>query len=1711
MIPALCAVFALVVAGSGSTSAADTPAEKSSAEKLVSFHKDIRLILQSRCSGCHQPAKSQGQYRVTDFASLMKTGETGQAAIVPGKPEASYLIQQIARDDKGVAEMPKGLPALSPVEIELFTNWIKQGANDDSPQVDIRIYDRDHPPTYNRQPLVTSLDFSRDGKLLAVAGFHEALILDSTTGAIVARLIGQSERIETVRFSPDGSRLLVVGGNPGRSGEIQIWKAADWSLDLSTSVTFDTLYGGSWSPDGKLVAVGGGDNSVRAFDSTTGEQVLFQGAHSDWVRDTVFSKDGSHLLSVGRDMTTKLTEVATQRFVDNVTSITPGALKGGMQALARHPERDEIIVGGSDGVARVYRIFRITNRVIGDDANLIRKMPELPGRIFAVSVSPDGKQFAAASSLDGQGHWAIYDYTFDTSLPEDIKGINQKVVTSRSAEEKDKLEAYLTAGVKIIAQGTLPQNALYSLAYASDGQALALAGADGQVRFVNTITGESLRSFPVAPLATTEAGAAPPQTAAKIALSATRGNESTTTRESIPTGLTVVELLASPTKIEFPNRYSSVQLLVSARLDNGEVIDATRIVTYQCNDATLVDISPTGLVEPRTSGTGNLTARLGDLTTTIPIAAAWPSQEVPADFVRDVNPVLSKLGCNQGTCHGSAQGKNGFKLSLRGYDPIFDVRGFADDLAGRRINLASPSDSLMLLKPTMVTPHVGGHLLNKDEIYYSIVENWIANGSKLDLATPRVSKIEIEPQNPIIQTVGANQQFRVVATYADGTRRDVTRESFLETGNMEVATASRSGLLTSLRRGEAPILARFEGAYAATTLTVMGDRTGFAWQPPETWNRIDELVANKWERMKILPSGLCSDTEFLRRVHLDLTGLPPTAEQVKAFIADTRPTRIKRDELVDQLVGSPDYIEFWTNKWADLLQVNRKFLGAEGAASFRQWIREQVAANVPYDEFTRRVLTASGSNKDHPAASYYKILRKPEETMENTTHLFLAIRFNCNKCHDHPFERWTQDQYYETAAFFAQVDLEKDPASGDRKIGGSAVEGATPFYEIVKDKTTGEVIHDRTKAVAPPKFPYETQTELPAEATRRERLAGWMTSPDNQYFAKSYVNRLWGYMLGVGIIEPIDDIRAGNPASNPELLDELTREFLTHKFDTQHIMRLICKSRTYQLSVDANQWNDDDRINYSHATARRLPAEVLYDSIFRGTGTVSKIPGVPAGARASALPDSGVELPSGFLNTFGRPTRESACECERSSGLQLGPVMALISGPTVAEAIEDPANELAKLTQSITDDRRLVDEVFLRIVGRHATDPEIDVVLADMTQIAPDDGKVRTLYEQREAEWKPILARLEAQRLEKLTAAEKALADFDVEFVPRRAKQEEERVQKLAQQEAANQARRVEITTEAASWAPAVPLTELSTQWFVLKPAEVKSSLGAKLTIEPDRSVFAELKPGNNHLYTVVAETDVRGITGIRLEALPDVRLPSRGPGLPPNGNFVLSEIEVEAAPKDKPKEKKKLKLKRAVADFAQENFPVENAIDGKRDGGNGWATSPKTGEVRWATFEFAEPVDFEAGTRLTFLLDQRYTDGKHALGKFRISVTSTPAPLQVGLPPLVEVAALTEAANRTPEQQGAIEEYLAASDSKLREIEADLSKLRNPLPPDPQQEALKAAIETARQPIPEDRLLTSLRRDRDMSAKQLENRRLTMVQDIAWALINSPEFLFNH
>jgi hypothetical protein len=1087
-------------------------------------------------------------------------------------------------------------------------------------------------------------------------------------------------------------------------------------------------------------------------------------------------------------------------------------------------------------------------------------------------------------------------------------------------------------------------------------------------------------------------------------------------QDKLPPGAKVVKLEVAPASIELKTPFEYRQLLITGVLDNGDRVDVTRLATVTAPAA--VKLNDRAQVRPTADGQSELKIAFEGQNGVVPVKVSGQTKAYDVSFAKDVMPTLSRLGCNAGTCHGSAQGRNGFQLSLRGYDPEYDHRALIDDVAGRRFNRAAPDRSLMLMKPSGAVPHVGGVLTQPGEPRYELIRSWISQGVKLDLKAPKVTKIEVTPAATVIPLPGMRQQLTVLATYTDGSTRDVSAEAFLDSSNTEVATMDKQGVVTAVRRGETAILARYEGNYAAASLIIMGDRTGFAWQETPTYNYIDELVYNKLKSVKIQPSDVCTDADFIRRLHLDLTGLPPEPDAVKKFLNDPAPSKEKREKLIDALVGNPDFVDHWSNKWADLLQVNTKFLGGEGAQAFRKYIRDAVANNKPYDKFCYELLTGSGSNYDNPAAAYFKILRDADAAMENTTHLFLAVRFNCNKCHDHPFERWTQSQYYELSAYFTQISRKEDPKFKGRRTEGSAVRGPLPLVEIIEDSKAGEIKNERTGQNAVASFPFTHPGSPKAEGSRRVQLAKWITSKDNPYFAKSYVNRVWSYLLGVGIIEPVDDIRAGNPPTNPQLLDKLTDEFIKSNFNVQQLIKTICKSRTYQHSIGTNKWNKDDDVNYSHFYARRLPAEVLFDAIHRVTGSPSQIPGLKPGARAVETIDSSVKVSGDFLSILGRPPRESACECERSNAMQLGPVLSFVNGPTVNNPLKDPGNRIARIVAAEKDDARVVEELFLAILSRKPTAKEIKIGVEAL--------------QGNEAEF--------AKLVEANKKHAQALADYEKQFSDVVARFEES-------------------ATRTPVWTP-------------LELATFKSQGNATFKKDKDFSILLDGPNPATDTLTLTFDTKIADITGLRLEVLTDKTLGSQGPGRAPNGNFVLQEFRVNYAKEGSKDKAKPVKLIRPQATFSQDGFPIANAID--NNPGTGWAIAPQLSKPQVAVFEFQNKVgttEGTTGTTFTVTMVQNFGT-QHTIGKLRISVTTSKPPvlLQGTVPADVTKVLDIAKEKRIPAQQAIIINYVRSIDQELARLQGKVAEY--PVPPSP---------------------------------------RVLGAQDLAWALMNSPAFLFNH
>ena len=756
----------------------------------------------------------------------------------------------------------------------------------------------------------------------------------------------------------------------------------------------------------------------------------------------------------------------------------------------------------------------------------------------------------------------------------------------------------------------------------------------------------------------------------------------------------LTKLRTLPEALILEGKHDVRRVLVSGLTLGGYWIDLSNEPSFTTTD-TKVKIDSDGYIHPVAVGRTTVKVTFRRHSIDLPVNIKSVDTQ-PVSFVRDVMPAISRVGCNAGTCHGAAKGKNGFQLSLRGYDADLDYQTLVTDLSGRRFNRARPAQSLMLLKPTQGVPHGGGQVMEADSRHYEILHQWIAEGVKSDvITTEKVSRLEVIPNATEIHLPGMAQQLRVIAHYPDGTSRDVTRDAMYSSSLPDAAIVSDSGFVTAVRRGEAVILVRYESLYSTSEIIVIGDRSGFKWTEVSQYNYIDGLVYDKLKRVRVLPSDLCTDAEFVRRLYLDLTGVPPTPDQVQAFLADYEDSRKKREGLIDYLIGQPEYIEYWTHKWADLLQSNRKFLGEKGVWLFRKWIYDSVAENKPYDTFVRDLLMASGSAYQNPAANYHlastdKTIYQPDVAVENVTQLFLGIRFACAKCHDHPFEKWTQKQYYELGSYFSEVGVKK---------------GQLPDEQIIYNNysVNGGVKHPKTGAIVPANVPFGSADKIGDDP--RESITNWLVSKDNPWFAKSMVNRVWSYFLGRGIVEPVDDIRSSNPPSNAKLLDALTEDFIQNGFDLRHLMRTITTSRTYQQSIKTNRWNQEDEINFAHATARRLTAEQILDAVSVATGSQPKFSGVPKGSRAVQLPDSNLD-DGGFLKLFGRPERESVCECERTTQVSLSHALNLINGPTIANAIIDPQGRIVQLTEKKIDNRALVEEVYLATLCRVPSETE---------------------------------------------------------------------------------------------------------------------------------------------------------------------------------------------------------------------------------------------------------------------------------------------------------------------------------------------------------------------------------------------------------------------
>ncbi|HEX8911486.1 MAG TPA: DUF1549 domain-containing protein, partial [Humisphaera sp.] len=733
--------------------------------------------------------------------------------------------------------------------------------------------------------------------------------------------------------------------------------------------------------------------------------------------------------------------------------------------------------------------------------------------------------------------------------------------------------------------------------------------------------------------------------------------------------------------------YQSV--IVTVTRPDGVTRDVTAEAKIVPSDPKLAKVEG-NVLHPLADGAGTVDVTYAGQTVRVPLTVKGAAADRPVSFRLDVMPVFLKAGCNTGGCHGSARGKDGFMLSLFGYDAEGDYDRITRAQFTRRINLAVPEDSLLLTKSVGSVQHTGGQLMKKGDFLYSSMLRWLEAGAPDDAAdVAKPVSLELFPKTIVLEGEGATQQFIARAKYSDGTDRDVTKLALFLSNNDASAPIDQQGKVTAKARGEAFVMARFNTFTVGSQAIVIPKDTRYEWPGVPENNYIDGLVHAKLKKLRQVPSELCSDEVFARRLYLDVVGLLPTPEQVSEFVADADPK--KREKLVDKLLERKEFVELWVMKFAELLRIrsDNQQVSYKAALSYFNWLQDQIANNVPMDQVVQKLLSADGGTFNNPATNYYQIERDTLKVAEDAAQVFMGMRIQCAQCHNHPFDRWTQDDYYGFASFFAQVGRKP---------------GEDPRETIVFNRGSGEVAHPLKKPVVP-KFLGGAVVKFEPGQDRREVLAKWLASKENPYFAKNLANIVWAHFMGKGIIEPVDDVRVSNPPINPELLEALGSKFQDYNYDFKRLVRDICNSRTYQLSTRANETNLTDTRNFSKGPIRRVRAEVLLDVISQTTETSEKFRGLPLGARAVQIADG--DTTNYFLTTFGRAKRETVCSCEVAMEPNLSQALHLLNGTTTnGRIIQGGVVRKLFYEQKLTPEQ-IVENLYLRTLSRKPTEAEM--------------------------------------------------------------------------------------------------------------------------------------------------------------------------------------------------------------------------------------------------------------------------------------------------------------------------------------------------------------------------------------------------------------------
>lgn len=1243
-----------------------TPGLSNSA-RAASDSEQAVALLRSECSACHNTDKKKGGLLLTSREGLLAGGSEG-AVVTPGKPDSSKLLATLAAEADPHMP-PKG--QLSSDQIQLLRRWIQAGVPWEIPKPSASIPSPAPlalgalPTTYT--PVLATC-ISPDGRTLAAArGGNLALYSIRSNHVDAARVkAAHTDAIQSVAWSPDG-RWIATGG----WRKILLWDAEglrlsrEWTTGLENRITaleFGVDSKNLYAADGGFGAPG----FIRSFavdGSGSGPENSWQ-AHLDTIFDLELSRDGQQLASAGADKLIRLWDTKSHRELAVLEGHSAAVL-----SVAFNTNATQVASGGAD---RELKVWDVATR---------EKIAALGQHTSAISALKwfSKEQILYAAREDG----VVLRFS-------DIKSHSGEQ-SSASATER-QLGSAVSA---VMSLSVLPDHHQI-FAGTQDG---SIASWDDSGKALATLTNAlpNLARKDVASLATAATDASLPNSP--------KAPRPPSAKALDPGSIVAISLLPPVVRLSGDSLRQTV--LVTARTADGLEHDVTTQARFAIEPQSPIALGLYGELHGKRPGQGKLKAHFMGKTTEIPVevlpaisGAAGATQSAGLSFIRDVLPVLSKAGCNAGACHAKPEGQNGFRLSVFSFDPQSDFHEIVQEARGRRIFPAAPNESLFLKKPLGQIPHEGGVRFSVGSPAHRLLVEWILEGMPYSVPhEPTLVRIEMFPKERRYKK-GAIQRLVVIAHYSDQSSRDVSQLATFASNDREIVKIEEQPVLqVGSVTGQGVVVARYMGHVADSQVLIPADQ----WVEPTQYsalprrNFIDELALSQFQELGLLPSDLCTDAEFLRRATLDAIGILPTPAEATAFAADTRPD--KRDRLIERLLQHKSYADYWANKWTDLLRPNPDRVGVKSIFTLDQWVRASFRENKPYDQFVREILTAEGMNHREGPAVIYRDRREPADLTTLFSQLFLGTRLECARCHHHPNEKWGQEDFYQFAAYFGPL---KQKGAG---LSPPISAGMETFYHA----PGGEVRHPVTKAVLLPKPPDGPFSKLSDATDPRLALADWLTAPENPFFAKAAVNRVWASFFGRGLVEPVDDFRISNPCVNPALLTALAEDFAKHGFDLKHLMRRIMESRLYQLSTVPNASNLADTRNFSRSYRRRLPAEVLLDAVSDVTGVPESFVAMPPGTRA--IQTWSYKIDSQFMDAFGRPNPSTDCPCERDLRTSVVQTLHLMHSKGLQSKLSHARGRAHGLATSTRTPADIIAELYLLCYSRPPSPPEADAAL----------------------------------------------------------------------------------------------------------------------------------------------------------------------------------------------------------------------------------------------------------------------------------------------------------------------------------------------------------------------------------------------------------------